>query len=125
MPRTQPFHKLFRRAKNSDLLKEKSKKAYQKRKEANAENKRRYKIEFAPKINAKNLVKSMVIKGEIMKKSCEICGADKVDAHHDDYAKPLSIRWLCRRHHSAWHAENGEAPNGRAALAAVGVSLES
>ncbi len=31
-------------------------------------------------------------------------------AHHDDYAKPDEIRWLCRGHHMRWHYEHGHAP---------------
>src|SRR5690606_109968 len=34
--------------------------------------------------------------GHLLKQPCEVCGKMKVDAHHDDYAKPLEVRWLCR-----------------------------
>jgi hypothetical protein len=30
-----------------------------------------------------------------------------INAHHDDYSKPLEVRWLCRSHHMKWHAANG------------------
>lgn len=37
---------------------------------------------------------------------CERCGAKvRVDAHHHDYSKPLDVEWLCRRCHTAHHAE--------------------
>jgi hypothetical protein len=43
---------------------------------------------------------------------CSECGTKaRLDGHHDDYAKPLSVRWLCRGCHQRWHAEN-EVLNG-------------
>ena len=36
------------------------------------------------------------------KQPCEICGK-KAEAHHDDYDKPLEVRWLCFEHHREWH----------------------
>lgn len=49
--------------------------------------------------------------GILIKKRCEVCQAKKVHAHHDDYAKPLEVRWLCDKHHNDWHNENGEGKN--------------
>lgn len=37
--------------------------------------------------------------GKISKEPCQICGDIKTEAHHSDYEKPLSIEWLCRKHH--------------------------
>lgn len=35
---------------------------------------------------------------------CEKCKrGKKLDAHHDDYSKPLTVRWLCRRCHTDHH----------------------
>lgn len=36
---------------------------------------------------------------------CEVClfRIIGVHAHHDDYAQPLAVRWLCPRCHVAWH----------------------
>lgn len=41
------------------------------------------------------------------KQPCSECGSTKnVCRHHDDYTKPLEIRWLCRTCHLNWHNEN-------------------
>lgn len=40
-------------------------------------------------------------KGVVISKPCH-CGK-KAEAHHDDYTKPLEIKWLCRTHHANYH----------------------
>lgn len=57
------------------------------------------------------MVGNRVRSGEILKRPCEVCGNEKANAHHDDYAKPLEVRWLCDFHHSEWHRINGEGAN--------------
>jgi ribosomal protein S27AE len=37
------------------------------------------------------------------KKPCERCGATVAQMHHDDYSKPLAVRWLCGRCHGIEH----------------------
>ena len=32
-----------------------------------------------------------------------MCGAANAQGHHEDYAKPLDVTWLCARCHSAVH----------------------
>lgn len=46
-------------------------------------------------------------RGVLVKQPCEVCGTTKgrIDAHHDDYDKPLEVRWLCRKHHNLLHAK--------------------
>lgn len=45
--------------------------------------------------------------GALVEEACELCGGSRnVVAHHDDYAKPLEVRWLCRSHHGEWHRDN-------------------
>lgn len=45
--------------------------------------------------------------GELTAQPCEICGKEKAEAHHDDYSKPLEVRWLCRSHHGQHHGHAG------------------
>ena len=55
------------------------------------------------------LFASAVKSGKIERQPCEVCGAVKTDAHHDDYLKPLDVRWLCRKHHRLHHVRMAEA----------------
>jgi len=49
--------------------------------------------------------------GKLIKQPCEYCEDKVVHAHHDDYTKPLEVRWLCSKCHEKWHEENGEGLN--------------
>lgn len=44
--------------------------------------------------------------GRLTKKPCEVCGGtSNIQAHHEDYSKPLEVRWLCVQHHHQLHRE--------------------
>lgn len=77
---------------------------------------RKYYISTYPrKYVAKNMVNNAVRDGKLDKPSnCETCSkqSKRLHGHHDDYAKPLEVRWLCAACHSQWHAKHGESPNG-------------
>jgi hypothetical protein len=62
------------------------------------------------KVAARGAVYRALKKGTLVRTSCEGCGEPNADAHHDSYLKAewLNVRFLCRKCHKGWHAENGE-----------------
>jgi len=54
--------------------------------------------------NARSYTRVYVSRGKIEKKPCEVCGDMFSQVHHEDYNKPLEIRWLCRPCHLKHHA---------------------
>jgi hypothetical protein len=57
------------------------------------------------RVKARRLVRSAIAKGSLVRAPCEICGDTPAHGHHDDYTKPLEVRWLCRIHHDEHHAK--------------------
>lgn len=57
------------------------------------------------KYQAKNKVNSALRNGKISKPpNCLNCGIDcNPHGHHDDYRKPLDVRWLCVKCHTDFH----------------------
>ena len=65
------------------------------------------------KAKAHAIVSRQVRAERLFRELCEVCSKPETHAHHDDYAKPLNVRWLCAAHHSQWHRDNGEGLNAR------------
>ena len=66
------------------------------------------------KKSASVMVGNAVRDGKIIKPElCESCNSKPglLHGHHDDYAYPLVVRWLCPGCHNKWHKENGEGLN--------------
>jgi hypothetical protein len=63
---------------------------------------------------AHNIVETAIKQGVLSPAPCEVCGKigemrdgrRNVQAHHDDYNKPLDVRWLCQKHHHEWHKQH-------------------
>jgi hypothetical protein len=47
---------------------------------------------------------------KLIRLPCAVCGDPKSQAHHDDYSKPLDVRWLCFYHHRKEHGQNPKEP---------------
>lgn len=66
------------------------------------------------KRGANNIVNNAIRDGKLMKSAtCEQCGntTARIHGHHDDYAFPLDVRWLCPGCHAKWHRVNGPGLN--------------
>jgi len=80
---------------------------YRKRKGAVAWNKEwnaRYKAAHRRECNANYAVWRAIQQGLLTRQPCEVCGKPDANAHHDNYAHPLDVRWLCPSHHKRHHA---------------------
>ncbi len=58
------------------------------------------------KTAARRAVKQALRSGRMVRQPCERCGkTGRIHAHHEDYSKPLDVRWLCPIHHAEAHLE--------------------
>ena len=64
---------------------------------------RRAKERWPEHERARVAVHHAIRRGDLTPEPCGECGEAKAEAHHDDYTRPLDVRWLCRRCHTAHH----------------------
>jgi len=95
------------RKKNIEKIR-KYKKKYNKiyRKENGYKNEYRSKIKYPEKYHANQLLNYAIKKRRIKRGNCEVCNKKQAQGHHDDYTKPLDVRWLCHLHHAEYHKNN-------------------
>lgn len=74
------------------------------RKAKSAEIVKRYEKAFPERKLAHYSVSNAVRDGRLKRLPCFICGAEKTEAHHPDYSRPLDVVWLCTQHHKDTHA---------------------
>lgn len=74
------------------------------REAGNAAKRRWAKANYAKK-KATVAVNNAIRDGRLIRGDCEVCGKPLAQGHHDDYSKPLEVRWLCPEHHAAHHRE--------------------
>ena len=78
--------------------------AYDRERSKNKERVARMAASLSPEKRKAYMVTMIAIgRGKLQKKPCEVCGAEKVEAHHPDYTKPLDVMWVCRKHHADIH----------------------
>jgi len=70
------------------------------RKRKKQEYKKRYRERHPEKYQAEIIVGNAIRDGKLIKQPCCICGVtESVQAHHNDYSKPLDVEWLCFQCH--------------------------
>lgn len=98
-----------------------ARKDYQERKKSDQEFQEKHKIRTAEwrqrnkiKYAAHTLLNNSLKSGDLVKpKICSECGKKKkVHGHHDDYSKPLEVRWLCQICHGNHHRRFDAQPKG-------------
>ena len=57
------------------------------------------------KVASQRILQNAVKSGRIERRPCRACGATEVEAHHEDYSKPLDVVWLCDKHHKERHVQ--------------------
>jgi len=99
-----------RRARNPEVSRRASRRYEATHKEARRAYCSAYRRKNRHKTRTHALVKAAVTLGVLVRGPCEVCGArqgeggQRIYAHHEDYARPLAVRWLCARHHMQVHA---------------------
>jgi len=84
------------------------------RRQISGENSAKWKKRHPERYKAHYLVSNAIRDGRLVRGCCEGCGtAENVHAHHDDYSKPLDVRWLCAKCHHRHHAEKRMADGGK------------
>lgn len=98
----------FYKRKDYDPVKQRRKRAIRKARGKDIECAKRMMAKYPEKYAARNKLRLAVYAGKIKKLACEMCGDPKTHGHHEDYSKPLDVRWLCAKHHMFVHRKAGE-----------------
>jgi hypothetical protein len=70
--------------------------------------KNRYRAKHPLAAKAHDTTQRAKARGKLKPTACEDCGTKKnLHGHHDDYAKPLVVRWLCGVCHRKTHGARG------------------
>lgn len=66
---------------------------------------RRYQTEHDDRVSAHRKVNKALRTGDLVRPDvCNRCGQEaRLDAHHEDYSRPLDVEWLCRTCHRRHH----------------------
>jgi hypothetical protein len=62
-----------------------------------------YRAKYPERVKADSKLRWAIRIGRIIREPCEVCGSTNSQAHHEDYSKPLEVKWLCPLHHGQVH----------------------
>ena len=84
-------------------------KTTERKRQLREKNRRKRSIAGPMYTRAHNMLTRAVWLGRVQRPSaCQRCaGTGDIEAHHDDYSKPLDVMWLCPICHAARHRELG------------------
>lgn len=68
-----------------------------------AETTARWRMNHPDSYLAHKIVQTVVRNGTLKRMPCFECGATDTHAHHENYARPLDVTWLCHWCHMAKH----------------------
>jgi ribosomal protein S27AE len=91
------------RVQNMDLINENRRKWYARNPQLMRKHVDDWRARYPLKAAAHFAVMYALKGGHLQRSPCRTCGAQKVQAHHADYTKPLEVDWLCSRCHGRAH----------------------
>ncbi len=99
------------RAKNIASISIRKRKWRIENREKEREHNRRYRLKHPERAKARRAAQTAIRQGLLEIGPCENCGLEHVEglprrpieAHHEDYGRPLEVRWLCRACHTKTH----------------------
>lgn len=97
-----------RRIRNKESHLNKDRAYYIRNKDKIVAKRREYLVNNKDRVAARSAVSAAVRHGELIRpKICNRCKAESslIDAHHEDYSKPLLVEWLCRKCHQIEHLQ--------------------
>jgi hypothetical protein len=70
---------------------------------------------------AYNLIGNARTHGRIQNEPCCVCGSKKAHAHHEDYANPFRVTFLCPLHHKQRHTQLRGGPKPKCMIVSFSV----